>query len=186
MDQPPRHGPYRQQWGPRPHGRPRRPGRVIGSAVYLGALAIGLVIAVGAYFMFSTGTPEAGRCVDVVDAETASPSWELAACGSPESDFTIAEVIAGSARCPDVYATLSQRSGTRLCLVPDVAAGDCLNIPLGVGVETKVPCSDSDAAAQVTTVAHDARGEADCAPDSEQYTVYPEPATTICTRRPSQ
>ncbi|MEV0702433.1 hypothetical protein AB0I53_31570 [Saccharopolyspora sp. NPDC050389] len=161
-----------------------RAGKVVGSVVYVGVLAIGIAIAIGAYFTFSADRPEAGECVDITDAHTADPGWRQADCGSAESDFLIAEVTAGSAECRPGYATVSREtrrtSGMRLCLVPDVAVGDCLRVPVA-GIETKVSCGEPGANERVTGVASNTAGAAACPPGTGRSTVYPDPARTVCT-----
>lgn len=161
-----------------------RAGKVIGSVAYVGALGIGIAIAIVAYVTFSADQPEAGDCVAITDADTAEPGWRGVDCGSAESDFLIAEVTAGSAACPPEYATTSRdtrrTSGVRLCLVPDVAVGDCLRVP-AAGVETKVRCDEPGANERVTGVTSNTGGAAVCPPGTTRTAIYPDPARTVCT-----
>ncbi|GAA0511347.1 hypothetical protein GCM10011581_01490 [Saccharopolyspora subtropica] len=157
----------------------------LGRVLYVGALGIGIAIALVAYFSFraaqSTSFRAAqlttGACVSITDVDTAEPGWERVGCGSPESDFVIASITSDAQPCPPPYAAVSQDTtgGVRLCLVPDVAVGDCLRVPVA-GVQTKVPCTDPQANRTVTAVST----EAACPPGSEA-TAYPDPARTVCT-----
>ncbi|MBB5153844.1 LppU/SCO3897 family protein [Saccharopolyspora phatthalungensis] len=158
-------------------------GKMISSVLYLGALGIGIAIAIVAYFASSTDQPEAGKCVAITDVDSAAPGWRRVDCGSAESDFVIAKVTAVSAACPPAYATASRDtrrdSGVRLCLVPDVAVGDCLRVPVA-GIETKVPCDEPGANERVTRVAANSSGAAACPAGTNRAAVYPEPARTVC------
>ncbi|TDD49444.1 LppU/SCO3897 family protein [Saccharopolyspora elongata] len=154
-----------------------RAGKVVGRVAYVGVLAIGFAIVIGAYFTLGGERAEAGDCVDITGVGTADPDWRHADCGSAESDFLIAEV---SESCRPGYATISRDSGLRLCLVPDVAVGDCLRVP-AAGIETKARCDEPGANERVTGVASDTTGSAACPPGTVRSTVYPEPARTVCT-----
>ncbi|MGP4019416.1 LppU/SCO3897 family protein [Saccharopolyspora sp. 5N708] len=166
-----------------------RAGRVIGRVLYVGALSVGISIAITAYATFNTDEPAAGQCVNITDADTAEPGWRRADCGSTESDFVIAKVTASSDTCPPGYATASQdtrrTSGMRLCLVPDVVVGDCLRVPRA-SIETKVRCGEPDADAEVIAVASNTGGGAACPPGTGRFTVYPDPARTVCTKTSRQ
>jgi hypothetical protein len=166
-----------------------RAGKAIGRVLYVGALGIGIAIVIVAYFTFRADQPTTGDCVTITGADTAEPGWQHADCGSGESDFVIARVTAGSAACPQEYATATQgapvTSGARLCLVPDVAVGDCLRIPVA-GIETKVPCTAPGANAEVTLVAPNAGAAAVCPPGTSRSAAYPDPARTVCTKPSGQ
>ncbi|MCI2420369.1 hypothetical protein MOQ72_23260 [Saccharopolyspora sp. K220] len=171
------------------HPPSSRAGKVIGRILYVGALGIGIGIALIAYTAFNTDEPDAGQCVNIIGADTAEPGWQRVDCGDAESDFVIAEVTAGSDTCLPEYATVSQdtrrTSGTRLCLVPDVVVGDCLRVPVA-SIETKVPCGEPGANAQVVAVASNTSGDAACPPGTGRVAVYPNPARTVCTRTSGQ
>ncbi|MEU5853059.1 LppU/SCO3897 family protein [Saccharopolyspora shandongensis] len=154
-----------------------RAGKVVGRVAYVGVLAIGFAIVIGAYFALGADRAEAGDCVDITVVGAADPDWRQVECGSAESDFLIAEVSEG---CRPGYATVRRDSGLRLCLVPDVAVGDCLRVP-AAGIEIKARCGEPGANERVTGVASNTTGAAACPPGTVRNTVYPEPARTVCT-----
>ncbi|KAA5829487.1 hypothetical protein ABT337_31020 [Saccharopolyspora hirsuta] len=162
-------------------GAPQQGGAAKKVLGMVGTLVLGIVGVVVVALLRSVdgGGIAVGECVDVTNPSTTRPEWDKAACGSAESDFKVAKQLDGSGSCGDDYDSLEKRGDYVMCMVPDVKTGDCLTAPM-LDISTKVPCSDPDAAQQVTAVANNTSGDAACTEDSEKYLTWNEPPLTMC------
>ncbi|CAL99896.1 hypothetical protein A8924_0950 [Saccharopolyspora erythraea NRRL 2338] len=186
--------PQGQGFGPPPV--PPQPskggGGALAAKIISGVVALAVVglILLGINMVSGSGAPEAGECLNLTNNSTVNPDWEVAPCGSADSDFVIAKQLGGSESCGEDFSEVSKSgrrtSGYTLCLVPDVKAGDCMNIPQYMGLEEKVACGDADANMEILSVENSTAGESACDYDQEfQYIVYNEPAPgrTICMKQ---
>ncbi|MFB9569489.1 LppU/SCO3897 family protein [Saccharopolyspora hordei] len=149
----------------------------------VGTVVVGIIVVVVVALLRTVdgGGIAVGECIDLTNPSTTAPEWETAPCGSPQSDFKVAKQLDGMKSCGSDYDSLTKSGDYTMCMVPDVSVGDCLTAP-ALDISTKVPCSDPDAAQQVTTAVNNSSGEAACREDSEQYLTWDEPPLTVCVK----
>ncbi|MER7083859.1 LppU/SCO3897 family protein [Saccharopolyspora kobensis] len=174
--------------GPPPQGYPGGPApqksgvgkKILGVVGTLGLGIVGVVV-LALLRSVDGGGIAVGECVDITSPSMARADWETAACGTSKSDFKVAKQLDGRASCGDDYDSAERPGDYVLCLVPDVAVGDC-RTDSPTELQVKVPCTDPDAKHRITAVADNASGPPECAegdPD-QYYMVWNEPALTIC------
>jgi hypothetical protein len=133
----------------------------------------------------------AGDCVEVVDGGQAAAEIAEVDCGSDTALYEVGVYLDDpDADCPGGdYAHHRQTGGKqqeyKLCMVLNVADGDCLSVPeTSAGQEEKVACTSDDANVQVTEVVAGVADRSACpAGSAEHARVYPEPKRTVCLGR---
>ncbi|WP_243791425.1 hypothetical protein [Saccharopolyspora gloriosae] len=159
---------------------------VLGGA---GVVLAGLLVIVGSSFAGADdGTPEVGECVAITDDSKDDLEYETTGCGTAASDHKVAQVRQNYTSCGNGdYSEITQGS-TRLCLIPDVAVGDCQRLPgatsggvsVPTGIDTKVPCGSPEADVKIVTSVRSGIGESACPEDTENYSAFNDPPKTIC------
>ncbi|MGW1677623.1 LppU/SCO3897 family protein [Saccharopolyspora sp. NPDC002376] len=147
----------------------------------VGTVVLGIVVIGGGALLknIDGGGIPVGDCVDITNASTTRLKWDTATCGTPESDYKVAEQHDGRATCADEYASVEKRGDYVLCMVPDVKVGDCTDDPIS-SIAVKLECSDPKAELEVTTVVNDSTGDPACTDDADHYQSWNEPALTVC------
>lgn len=133
----------------------------------------------------------AGDCVEVVNGGQYAAKIEKADCGSDAALYEVAAYLDDpDAECPsEDYARYEQTGGNqqeyKLCMMLNVADGDCLRMPtIAAGQEKKVACTSDEANVQVTKVIKGTADKSGCPGESaENARVYPDPKRTVCLGR---
>lgn len=125
------------------------------------------------------GSVRPGDCVDIGESDESPVT--AAECGSPRSDYEVAEVldVADLNRCPDTFAITWE--GETFCVLLDAKQGDCLAVYQDDPsfIPWKVDCASSDNPDQVTKVADIADYASVCS-ENEGYYSFIEPPRTVC------
>ena len=133
----------------------------------------------------------AGDCVEVVSGGRFAAEIEKVDCGSDAALYEVGVYLDDpDADCPsEDYARYQQTGGKqqeyKLCMMLNVAEGDCLSVPMiSAGQEEKVACTSDDANVLVTKVIEGTADKSGCPAESaENARVYPDPKRTVCLGR---
>lgn len=150
-------------------------------------LVVVLVLAGGYFFLVrpaqnATSNIKAGDCIKVVNASLTNPEIQPIDCASAEATHKVAKNLPNASdKCPadgyDEYTeTGGNSAGFKLCMIPTVKVGDCLEASV-IGPTTKAACGADTI--RVTKVI-DAVDEAACGDDVPFS--FPEPPFTFCGR----
>lgn len=196
---PPQGQPYGEQPYGQPQGQPfpaapqegapkkKSNAKVRAIAVIVALLVIG---GVGFYFFnVSPASAEAGDCIKVNKADATDADVEKIDCAGPEAVFKVGKKLdSSSASCPDGdYISYTQSgSGTdfTLCLVYNVAKGDCLTQPDAPDKARKVACGGGDVEVEVLDVMTGKTDPNECqgVEGATSGMGYSEPAMIICAK----
>ncbi|GAB2813488.1 LppU/SCO3897 family protein [Lentzea nigeriaca] len=144
------------------------------------AVAVVVLVAVGfavLHFTKAQSHAQPGDCVTVSnDTDVAAAN-----CGGTGSMYKVGKVLASASEsCPggedSDYYEVTDGAGQKMCLMPKVAEGTCLELDGTFGV--KQDCT-GEYAAKVTKVVAGKADEAACG-DSGEAMVFAEPPTTVC------
>ncbi|MFI7673503.1 hypothetical protein [Actinophytocola sp. NPDC049390] len=133
----------------------------------------------------------AGDCVEVVNGGQYAAQIEKVDCGSDAALYEVGVYLDDpDAECPgEDYARYQQTGGNQqsyqLCMMLNVADGDCLEMPMiSAGQEKKVACASDEANVAVTKVIEGTADRSGCPAESaENARVYPDPKRTVCLGR---
>ena len=152
---------------------------IVGIAV-AGAVVYGIN-----YFTSDAAQSKAGDCASVTGTST-KPEFKTVDCGSAEANYTIGQVLdSTSAKCASEYYdeyTETARRGpdSKLCLVPNLAEGNCYDIEGSGTTQMGYPAVDCGKSGVYKLVKLE-KGTADETVCTESVPlVYPEPKTTLC------
>ena len=150
------------------------------SVLIVGAVAVVVLAAVGfAVLFFTNGQSQAqqGDCVAVSNGSDVA----AASCGAAEAMYKVGKVLASDGEaCPggeeSDYYEVTDSAGKKMCLIPKVVEGACLELDGTMG--QKQDCKGEDVA-KVTKVVAGNADESACG-DEGGALVFAEPPTTVC------
>jgi hypothetical protein len=185
--------PYGQQGQPfpaaAPEGAPQKKSNIKVRAI---AVIVALLVVGGVGFYFFNVSPasaEAGDCIKVNKAEENDADVEKIDCTGPEAVFKVGKKLdSASANCPDgdYVSYMQSGSGTdfTLCLVYNVAKGDCLSQPDAPDKARKVACGGSDVEVEILDVMAGKTDPNECqgVEGATAAMGYSEPAMIICAK----
>lgn len=130
----------------------------------------------------------AGDCIQVVEGGRFDAEVKKVDCGEMAALYEVGVYLDDpDASCPaESYSKYQQTGGKQqeyqLCLMLNVAEGDCLSVPMiSAGEEKKVDCAGGDANVKVTKVVEGTADENACGAEAaEDARVYPQPKRTVC------
>lgn len=169
------------------------PGKRLGVPAIVGivfavlmALGVGSLSAIGFLAVVeSVASPTVGDCLRITDASRDSSDFEKLPCQDNRAVYLVEQRANGSSSCVGVDYTrfrIYDKNSDRLtlCLVLNVASGDCLGSVEDQTKITKVSCTSGRAQAKVAVHAGVADENSCESPDAVAFVYQGPPVRTVC------
>lgn len=160
--------------------------RITLAACVVLALGLGVLGAMGVFWLGRSGTPSDGDCLYLTREGGGKLAYHRVGCRSDSATYKVDDSYSGTFRCGSGDYVRFQITGTRatatrtLCLALNVTTGECLRDVDDEAAIAKVSCGDPAAQERAQVVAGSA-GEDACGEKAEKVLTYQgPPRRTVC------